>query len=69
MRVTGSKQFPNLSFRFAGKRAELPKVGASVHISSLGRKGTVLKVDLSKEEVVVQSGIMKLKLRLTDIRT
>jgi len=39
-----------------------------VHVSSLGKKVTVLKVDLSKGEIVVQAGNMKLKLKLTDIQ-
>ncbi|KAL5128938.1 Endonuclease MutS2 [Glycine soja] len=45
-----------------------PKVGDMVHVSSLGKKVTVLKVDLSKGEIVVQAGNMKLKLKLTDIQ-
>ncbi|XP_014504858.1 uncharacterized protein LOC106764929 [Vigna radiata var. radiata] len=45
-----------------------PKVGDIVHISSLGKKVTVLEVDSSKGEIVVQAGIMKLKLKLTDVQ-
>ncbi|KAK4784230.1 hypothetical protein SAY86_018598 [Trapa natans] len=51
-----------------GRTAELPKVGTLVHVSSLGRKGTVVKVDPSREEVVVQSGMMKMRLKSTDFR-
>ncbi|KAH1262882.1 Endonuclease MutS2 [Glycine max] len=45
-----------------------PKVGDMVHVSSLGKQVTVLKVDSSKGEIVVQAGNMKLKLKLTDIQ-
>lgn len=51
----------------AGK-SSLPKVGDIIHVSSLGKKVSVLKVDSSKGEVVVQAGIMKLKLKVTDIQ-
>ncbi|CAJ1970580.1 unnamed protein product [Sphenostylis stenocarpa] len=49
-------------------KSKPPKVGDMVHVSSLGKKVTVLKVDSSKGEIVVQAGIMKLKLKLTDIQ-
>ncbi|KAJ1431748.1 P-loop containing nucleoside triphosphate hydrolase [Sesbania bispinosa] len=49
-------------------RSELPKVGDLVHVSSLGKKVTVLKVDSSKGDIVVQAGNMKLKLKVTDIQ-
>lgn len=46
---------------------ELPEVGDTVQVSSLGRKATVLRVDRSKEEILVQAGNMKLKLKLAEI--
>ncbi|CAI8585759.1 unnamed protein product [Vicia faba] len=49
-------------------RFAVPKVGDTVHVSALGKKMTVLKVDSSKGEVEVQAGIMKLKLKVTDIQ-
>ncbi|MED6160234.1 hypothetical protein PIB30_049512 [Stylosanthes scabra] len=49
-------------------RSKLPKVGDMVHVSSLGKKVSVLKVDSSKGEMVVQAGNMKLKLNVTDIQ-
>ncbi|XP_027369144.1 uncharacterized protein LOC113874979 [Abrus precatorius] len=49
-------------------KSELPKVGDMVHVSSLGKKVTVLKVDSSRGEIVVQAGNMKLKLKVTDIQ-
>lgn len=52
---------------FTGRFA-VPKVGDTVHVSSLGKKVTILKVDSSKGEVEVQAGIMKLKLKVTDIQ-
>lgn len=54
---------------YAVKRTEVPGVGDSVHVSSLGKKATVLKVEPSKEEIVVQVGNMKLKLKLTEIKS
>lgn len=53
----------------AEKKSELPVVGAMIHVPSLGRKATVLKVDCSKKEIVVQAGNMKLKLKLNDFQT
>lgn len=50
-------------------KSELPKVGDVVHVSSLGRKGTVLKADPLKEEILVQAGMMKVKLKLIDVET
>ncbi|KAL2317545.1 hypothetical protein Fmac_031421 [Flemingia macrophylla] len=49
-------------------KSEPPKVGDMVHVSSLGKKVAVLKVDSSKGEIVVQAGNMKLKLKLADIQ-
>ncbi|KAK7385470.1 hypothetical protein VNO78_31191 [Psophocarpus tetragonolobus] len=49
-------------------KSKPPKVGDMVHVSSLGKKVTVLKVDSSKGEIVVQAGNMKLKLKLSDIQ-
>lgn len=49
-------------------RSAAPKVGDAVYVSSLGKKVTVLKVDSPKGEILVQAGIMKLKLKVTDIQ-
>ncbi|XP_059667338.1 uncharacterized protein LOC132312832 [Cornus florida] len=49
------------------RRAKLPKVGDMVHVSSLNKKATVLKVEPSKDELVVQAGNVKLKLKLVDV--
>ncbi|KAK4273808.1 hypothetical protein QN277_017134 [Acacia crassicarpa] len=54
--------------RTLSEESRLPKVGEAVHVSSIGKKVTVLKVDSSKEEIVVQAGNMKLKLKLKDIQ-
>ncbi|GMP25105.1 hypothetical protein CsSME_00002133 [Camellia sinensis var. sinensis] len=51
------------------KEAKLPNVGDMVHISSLNKEATVLKVEPSKEEILVQAGKMKLKLKLVDVTT
>lgn len=46
---------------------KLPEVGSSVFVSSLGKKATVLKVEQSKKEILVQVGIMKMKVKLTEV--
>ncbi|KAJ8554214.1 hypothetical protein K7X08_024892 [Anisodus acutangulus] len=48
---------------------KLPNVGDSVHVPSLNKQALVLKVDASREELLVQAGNMKLKLKLTDVLT
>lgn len=53
----------------AEKQAKLPKVGDTVHVSSFNKEATVLKVEPSKEELLVQVGQMKLKLKLADVTT
>ncbi|KAF4356589.1 hypothetical protein F8388_006333 [Cannabis sativa] len=50
-------------------KSKPPKVGDMVHILSLRKKGTVLKVDSFKEELLVQAGNLKLKLKLIDVET
>ncbi|KAI4307000.1 hypothetical protein L6164_030235 [Bauhinia variegata] len=54
--------------QFSSEKTGLPKVGDVVHVSSLGKKMTVLKVNSFKEEIEVQAGIMKLKVKITDIQ-
>ncbi|XP_057804258.1 uncharacterized protein LOC131019679 isoform X2 [Salvia miltiorrhiza] len=49
------------------KKLKLPKAGDMVNVPSLNKKATVLEVDPSKEEVVVQAGFLKVKLKLADI--
>ncbi|KAE8077579.1 hypothetical protein FH972_016132 [Carpinus fangiana] len=51
------------------EKSQVPKVGDMVHVSSLGRRATVVRVEPSKDEIVVQTGNMKLKLKLTEIQT
>lgn len=43
------------------------KVGDTVNVSSLGLKATVLKLDTSKGDILVQTNKMKLKLKLSDV--
>ncbi|XAR52128.1 hypothetical protein NMG60_11020037 [Bertholletia excelsa] len=50
-------------------QVKLPKVGDVVRISSFGKEATVLKVEPSKEEIFVQVGKMRLKLKLADLST
>lgn len=51
----------------SAKRRKLPSVGDSVHVPSLNKQALVLRVDPSREELLVQAGNMKLKLKLTDV--
>lgn len=57
------------SFIYAVKKNSLPEVGDSVQVVSLGKKATVLKVEPSKQEILVQVGNMKLKLKSADVKT
>ncbi|CAN8243728.1 unnamed protein product [Cochlearia groenlandica] len=47
--------------------AKLSEVGSSFFVSSLGKRVTVLKVEQSKKEILVQVGIMKMKVKLSDV--
>lgn len=51
----------------AEKKLELPKAGDMVNVPSLNKRAAVLEVDSSRGEVVVQAGILKLKLKIADI--
>ncbi|CAN4089432.1 unnamed protein product [Withania somnifera] len=51
------------------EKRKLPNIGDSVHVSSLNKQALVLKVDSSREELLVQAGNMKLKVKLTDVLT
>jgi len=46
----------------------IPEVGDSVYVPKLKNQATVVKIDLSKNEVQVQAGMMKLKLKLQDVK-
>lgn len=49
------------------KRVKIPKEGDVVQVPSLNHKAVVLKVEPLKEEILVQAGRMKLKLKLVDV--
>lgn len=46
----------------------IPEVGDLVYVPKLKNQATVVKIDLSKNEVQVQAGMMKLKLKLKDVK-
>ncbi|KVH88399.1 DNA mismatch repair protein MutS, core [Cynara cardunculus var. scolymus] len=48
-------------------KVHMVKAGDMVHVSKLNKKATVLKVDPSKEEILVQVGNLKLKLTPGDV--
>ncbi|RWR87753.1 endonuclease MutS2-like protein [Cinnamomum micranthum f. kanehirae] len=49
------------------KQTKIPKVGDLVHVFSLRKKATVLKVEPSRGEIIVQANNMKFRLNLTDV--
>ncbi|XP_075502833.1 uncharacterized protein LOC142540493 isoform X4 [Primulina tabacum] len=49
------------------KKFKLPKIGDTVNVLSLNKKATVMQLDSSKGEIIVQAGNLKLKLKLSDI--
>uniref|UniRef100_A0A0D9XLD2 DNA mismatch repair proteins mutS family domain-containing protein n=1 Tax=Leersia perrieri TaxID=77586 RepID=A0A0D9XLD2_9ORYZ len=46
----------------------IPEVGDLVYVPKLRNEATVVKIDSSKNEVQVQAGIMKLKLKVKDVK-
>ncbi|KAF8722371.1 hypothetical protein HU200_022479 [Digitaria exilis] len=46
----------------------IPEVGDSVYVPKLKNQATVVKIDSSKNELQVQAGMMKLKLKLQDVK-
>eukprot|EP01018_Ginkgo_biloba_P011878 Gb_17316 [translate_table: standard] len=52
-----------------GNTDRIPYIGQLVHVPSLGKKAKVLKVNENKNEIVVQSGDLKLNLTLSEWRT
>ncbi|XP_047969873.1 endonuclease MutS2 [Salvia hispanica] len=62
-----SEPVDNTKQSITEKKLKLPKAGDMVNVPSLNKKAAVLEVDLSKEEVVVQAGFLKVKLKLADI--
>lgn len=45
----------------------IPEVGDLVYVPKLKNQATVVKIDSSKNEVQIQAGMMKLKLKLKDV--
>ncbi|KAJ9679870.1 hypothetical protein PVL29_021700 [Vitis rotundifolia] len=64
-----SKHPAKVGQQSSSEKKRAPKVGDMVRVSSLGKKATVLEVESSKGQLVVQAGNMKLKLKLTDVET
>ncbi|KAG6417353.1 hypothetical protein SASPL_119507 [Salvia splendens] len=62
-----SEPVDNTKQSITEKKLKLPKAGDMVNVPSLSKKAAVLEVDLSKEEVLVQAGFLKVKLKLADI--
>jgi len=58
----------NLGMATNDDEGGVPEVGDSVYVPKLKNEATVVKIDLSKDEVQVQAGMMKLKLKLKDVK-
>lgn len=60
-------RFPSF-FLYLDDEGGVPEVGDSVYVPKLKNEATVVKIDSSKNEVQVQAGMMKLKLKLKDVK-
>ncbi|XP_022678837.1 uncharacterized protein LOC101779329 isoform X6 [Setaria italica] len=58
----------NLGAAADDEEDRIPEVGDSVYVPKLKNQATVVKIDSSKNEVQVQAGMMKLKLKLQDVK-
>jgi dsDNA-specific endonuclease/ATPase MutS2 len=58
---------PSSAATAGGVGGGVPKVGDTVHVTSLNKKATVIKVEPSKQQIMVQVGFMRLKLNLADV--
>ncbi|KAF0928812.1 hypothetical protein E2562_010681 [Oryza meyeriana var. granulata] len=68
---TAVKKVQNTNISMATTEGEddvIPEVGDLVYVPKLRNEATVVKMDSSKNEVQVQAGIMKLKLKLKDVK-
>lgn len=57
-----------LPFLYLDDEGGILEVGDSVYVPKLKNEATVVKIDSSKNEVQVQAGMMKLKLKLKDVK-
>jgi dsDNA-specific endonuclease/ATPase MutS2 len=53
---------------YVGAEDGIPEVGDLVYVPKLRNQATVVKIDPSKDELQVQAGMMKLKLKYKDVR-
>uniref|UniRef100_A0A0E0EZS2 DNA mismatch repair proteins mutS family domain-containing protein n=1 Tax=Oryza meridionalis TaxID=40149 RepID=A0A0E0EZS2_9ORYZ len=61
-------QNTNISMATTTEDNGIPEVGDLVYVPKLKNEATVVKIDSSKNEVQVQAGIMKLKLKFKDVK-
>ncbi|PAN46544.1 hypothetical protein PAHAL_9G192700 [Panicum hallii] len=64
----GKAQKTDTNLATAADEDGIPEVGDSVYVPKLKNQATVVKIDSSKNEVHVQAGMMKLKLKLQDVK-
>jgi dsDNA-specific endonuclease/ATPase MutS2 len=53
---------------YLGAEDGIPEVVDLVYVPKLRNQATVIKIDPSKDELQVQAGMMKLKLKYKDVR-
>ncbi|KAK3153021.1 hypothetical protein QOZ80_2BG0166620 [Eleusine coracana subsp. coracana] len=68
--ATGKTQKTDASLVAAASGVEdgIPEVGDLVYVPKLRNQAIVVKIDLSKDELQVQAGMMKLKLKFKDVK-
>ncbi|KAM0836264.1 hypothetical protein ACQ4PT_062411 [Festuca glaucescens] len=66
--ITNSSMATKASDNIIDEDGGIPEVGDLVYVPKLKNQATVVKIDPSKNEVQVQAGMMKLKLKLKDVK-
>ncbi|KAM3402665.1 hypothetical protein ACQJBY_006485 [Aegilops geniculata] len=65
---TNSSMVTEANGKIIDENGGIPEVGDLVYVPKLKNQATVVKIDSSKNEVQVQAGMMKLKLKLKDVK-
>ncbi|KAM3409014.1 hypothetical protein ACQJBY_001810 [Aegilops geniculata] len=65
---TNSSMVTEANGKIIDEDGGIPEVGDLVYVPKLKNQATVVKIDSSKNEVQVQAGMMKLKLKLKDVK-
>ncbi|KAE8775721.1 MutS2 protein [Hordeum vulgare] len=65
---TNSSMVTKANGKIIDEDGGIPEVGDLVYVPKLKNQATIVKIDPSKNEVQVQAGMMKLKLKLKDVK-